>query len=172
MKILLLNGSPRANGNTAAFAEAFCRGAASAGHTVDVKAVAFMKIAPCIACLKCRPNGKNSGKCVVRDDAPAIVESLPEYDMIVFASPVYYWGLTGQLQALITRFYPYGPIPVKKCALIASAGSPYNFDGVITQYLSMCRYFSAEDLGILTFCGPDQKTEKNLKKVEAFAANL
>lgn len=170
MKILVLNGSPRLNGNTAGFVKAFCKGAEEAGNTVDVKVLSTMKIAPCVACGACRSTEER--KCVVRDDAPSITEALPGYDMVVFASPVYYWGFSGQMQSLISRFYTYGPIPVKKFAMILSSGSPNVYDALFAQYKSMLGYFKGEDLGVMTFNGGDQLTEENLKKVEAFGASL
>ena len=169
MKILVLNGSPRRTGNTACFVQAFKEGAESAGNTVDVKALSTMKFGACLACGACR-NG--SGKCVLRDDLAPVIEALPGYDMVVFASPVYYWGFSGQMQAAVTRFYPYGPIPVGKFALILSSGSPNVYDGITAQYKSMVRYFKGESLGEFCFSGADQKTEENIKAIRDFAAGL
>ncbi len=169
MKILVLNGSPRRAGNTAGFVKAFKEGAESAGNTVDVKVLSAMKYGPCISCYGCR-NG--SGKCVQKDDLAPVIEALPDYDMVVFASPVYYWGFSGQMQSAISRFFPYGPIPVHKFALILSSGSPDVYDGILAQYRSMLGYFKGEDLGSFCFNGGDQLTEENLAGVRDFAAGL
>ena len=170
MKILVLSGSPRMTGNTAAFVKAFTEGAESSGNTVDVKVLSTMKYGPCVACDTCRKSAER--KCVQRDDLAPVIDALPGYDALVFASPVYYWGFSGQMQAAVSRFYQYGPIPVKKCAMLLSSGSPDVYDALFAQYKSMLGYFKAEDLGIMTFCGGDQKTAENLAKIREFGASL
>lgn len=88
MKILVLNGSPRPNGNTAAMAAAFAKGARENGHQVDVISVCRKKIAGCLACEYCHK--KDSGherQCVQQDDMQEIYPLLDEAEMIVLASP-------------------------------------------------------------------------------------
>ena len=170
MKILVLNGSPRRNGNTAAFVKAFTEGAESSGNTVDVKVLSTMKYGACLACGTCRSTGVR--KCVQKDDIAPVIESLPGYDLVVLASPVYYWSFSGQMQAAITRFYPYGQVPVRKWAMLLSSGSPDVYDALNVQYKSMLDYFGAEDAGIMTFCGQNQQTDENLAAVKEFGASF
>ena len=103
MKILVLNGSPRPNGNTAAMVGAFAEGARESGHEVTVIPVCQKKIGGCLACEYCHTKGE--GKCVQQDDMQEIYPVLEEAEMIVLASPIYYHSFTGQLQCAINRIY-------------------------------------------------------------------
>lgn len=87
MKILVLNGSPRPRGNTAAMVEAFAEGARESGHEVTVIPVCQKKIGGCLACEYCHTKGE--GKCVQQDDMQEIYPVLEEAEMIVLASPIY-----------------------------------------------------------------------------------
>ena len=121
MNILVLNGSPRPNGNTAAMVDAFLEGAAEKGHQVTVVNVCRKKIAGCLACEYCHT--KEQGKCVQQDDMQEVYPVLEEAEMIVLASPVYYHSFTGQLQCAINRIYALDkPKNLKKAALILSSG--------------------------------------------------
>lgn len=95
MNILVLNGSPRPNGNTAAMVSAFSEGAVENGHQVTVVNVCQKRIAGCLACEYCHTKGNS--KCVQNDDMQEIYPVLEEAEMIVLASPVYYHSFTGQL---------------------------------------------------------------------------
>ena len=103
MKILVLNGSPRPNGNTAAMVDAFVEGAKENGHEIIVVPVCRKKIAGCLACEYCHTKGE--GRCIQQDDMQEVYPVLSEAEMIVLASPVYYHSLTGQLQCAINRIY-------------------------------------------------------------------
>lgn len=103
MNILVLNGSPRPNGNTAAMVDAFAEEARENGHHVTVVLVCQKRIAGCLACEYCHTKG--NGRCVQQDDMQEIYPVLEEAEMIVLASPVYYHSFTGQLQCAINRIY-------------------------------------------------------------------
>ena len=103
MNILVLNGSPRPNGNTAQMINAFREGAVSSGNKVDVINVCRKKIAGCLACEYCHTKG--NGQCVQKDDMQEVYDLLKDAEMLVLASPVYYHGLSGQLKCTIDRFY-------------------------------------------------------------------
>lgn len=171
MKILVLNGSPRVKGNTAGFVAAFKEGAESSGHEVTVFPVAKMKISGCCGCNTCHSE-KNSGKCCHDDDMQEIYPYIDSADLIVFASPVYYWSFTGQMQSAISRFYSKGKPAVPKYAMILSSGSPNVYDALTRQFNDILGFFGAESAGIKTFCGPDQLTEANLAEMKAFGASL
>lgn len=170
MKIAILNGSPRNNSNTTALTEAFAQGAGENGHDVEMLNIGKMDISGCKGCGYCK--GENKGKCIQDDDMQKVYPILAEADMIVFASPVYYFGFTGQMQSAITRFYAPGKPNAKKYALILSSGSENVVNGIIYQYTSMVNYFGGENLGIKKFFGADQKNEKILDEMREFGKNI
>ena len=136
MQILVLNGSPRPHGNTAAMVEAFRKGAEENSHAVIVVNVCQKKIAGCLACEYCHQEGSgHERQCVQKDDMQAIYPLLDEAEMIVLASPVYYHGFSGQLQCAINRIYALDkPKKLKKAALILSSGSDHVYGGAIYEY--------------------------------------
>ena len=170
MKILVLNGSPRKDGNTAALVEAFKEGAESAGNEVKVWNVGTMKIAGCLGCEYCHTKG--AGQCVQKDDMPQLFPDMADSDIVVLASPIYYWSFTGQMQSCISRFYAPGKPAAKKYAMILSSESEGVYDAPISQYKSCISYFGAKDLGIITVAGSQNKSEAALKKVREFGAGL
>ena len=170
MKILVLNGSPHPKGNTKALVEAFAKGAQSAGHEVTECPVGTMNIKGCLGCNYCHTKGE--GACVQKDDMEKVYPALAESDMIVFASPVHYFGFSGQLESAIARFFaPFKP-KATKYALIVSSMSPEVYAGIEGQYKSMVAFFEAEDLGIKEINGDDQTAEATLAELEAFGASI
>lgn len=99
-KVLILSGSPRNGGNSDILCDEFMKGAKEAGNEVEKIRVAAKKIAPCSACYYCRDNG---GKCVHKDDMAEILDKMLEADVIVMASPVYFYSIDAQLKAVIDR---------------------------------------------------------------------
>lgn len=102
-KIVILNGSPRETGNTAALVRAFAQGAESAGHTVTTFFLDGMDIHGCKGCF-----GGHSGRecpCVQKDDMAQIYPAVKACDVVVLASPLYYWGLSGQLKTAFDRLF-------------------------------------------------------------------
>ena len=115
MKILVLTGSPRKNGNSATLADHFINGAKEAGHSVERFDAAFKKVHPCIACNACGMDGP----CVFKDDFEFVRKHIIEADCVVFATPMYYFGISAQLKAVIDRFYAInGSIHVPKKAVL------------------------------------------------------
>lgn len=172
MKILVLNGSPRSNGNTAAMVEAFSEGARSSGHEVVVVNVCQKKIAGCLACEYCHTKG--NGKCIQQDDMQEIYPVLDEAEMIVLASPIYYHSFTGQLQCTINRIYALDkPKNLKKAALIVSSGSDHVYCGAIYEYQnSFLNYLKLEDMGIYSAYGKQNKSPEKLEALRAFGKRL
>ncbi len=169
MNILVLNGSPRAKGNTAYLVDAFKEGAESKGHTVSVMHVGGMKINGCLGCNSCR-NAKNG--CVQNDDMNSVYSAIKTTDMIVFASSVYYWGFTAQMQACLTRFYALGRPDVKKYAMILSSGSPDVYEGIEYAFKSTLGFFGAENCGIKTIAGNNNKTDKAYNELKEFGQSI
>lgn len=172
MNILVLNGSPRANGNTAAMVNAFTSGAKEKGHKVSVVSVCQKKIAGCLACEYCHTAG--NGTCIQQDDMQEVYPLLQEAEMIVLASPVYYHSFTGQLQCAINRIYALDkPHNLKKAALMLSSGSDHVYCGAIYEYQnSFLNYLKLEDMGIYTAYGKLNQSEEKLKELNAFGKSL
>lgn len=171
MKILVLNGSPRPNQNTAALAEAFKEGAVSAGHDVEIIDVAKKKITGCVACEYCHTKG--DGKCIKDDDMAEMIPAIQEADMIVVASPIYYFTMTAQLQACLQRIYCIDhPAKMTQMALLLSSASPGTHDGAIGEYKGMLAYFKAEDKGIVIAVGDENKTPEKLAEARNLGASL
>lgn len=98
-KILILSGSPRKGGNSDLLCDEFMRGATDAGHEVEKIRVQEKKIVPCLACYACRDNGI----CAIKDDMSEIMQKMIDCDVMVLASPVYFYSIAAQLKAVIDR---------------------------------------------------------------------
>ncbi len=101
MKIVVLTGSPRKNGNSAYLAEQFIKGAEEQGHEVFRFDCAFKQVEPCRACNRCGMDGP----CVIKDDFGMVRQHIIDADMVVFATPMYYFGVSAQMKRVIDRFY-------------------------------------------------------------------
>lgn len=101
MKAILINGSPR-KGNTRSALDALERGLANI-NGLEFKEISAAKvhILPCIACKAC----KKVGRCIFDDDTNQIEEDIVSADILIFASPVYWWGLPAQIKLIIDKFY-------------------------------------------------------------------
>ena len=170
MKIAVLNGSPR-KVNTAAMIQAFREGAEAAGHQVEEYHVGKMKIAGCLACEYCHTKG--NGECIQKDDFEKLLPAYKDADMIVFASPVYYFAMTAQMEAAIQRVYCIGkPQKAKKAALLISSGSPGTHNGSVAQFKDYMAYVGIEVAGIITAAGEENKSEGKLNEIREFAKGL
>lgn len=99
-KVLILSGSPRKGGNSDLLCNEFMRGATESGHSVEKINVAEKKVDYCRACYYCRTSG---GKCIINDDMSEILQKMIDADVIVLASPVYFYSVDAQLKAVIDR---------------------------------------------------------------------
>ena len=172
MKNIVLNGSPRPSGNTKAMISAFTEGAERAGHEVTVFDVCRMNIKGCLACEYCHT--KAFRQCVQKDEMQKIYPVLDEAEMIVLASPIYYHGLSGQLQCTINRIYAQGyPKKLKKAMLLLSSGDHGVYDGAIFTYRnSFLEYLHLEDMGIFTAAGDENKSDEMLNRIRKAGAAL
>ena len=172
MKILVLNGSPRPDGNTASMVKAFAEGARESRHEVTIIPICKKRIAGCLACEYCHTKGE--GKCIQQDDMQEVYPVLQEAEMIVLASPVYYHSLTGQLQCAINRIYALDrPKKLKKAALILSSGSDGVYSGAIYEYRkSFLEYLKLLDMGIFTVYGEQNQSEEKLEELRQFGRSL
>ena len=99
-KVLILSGSPRNGGNSDILCDEFLRGAREAGNTVEKIRVAAKKVHPCSGCYYCREHG---GQCAHKDDMADILQKMIDADVLVLASPVYFYSIGAQLKAVIDR---------------------------------------------------------------------
>ena len=171
MNILILQGSPRAEGNTAWMAEEFRSAAEAAGHQVTLVDVAHKKIAGCLACEYC--HNKGNGTCIQKDDMQALYPLMAEAEVLVLASPIYYFTMSAQIQAAIQRLYCVNnPAKVKKMALLLSSYSPDVYDGAISEFRDICNYWKVENLGNVTAKIDEQKTDDIKQKIHELAGKL
>jgi multimeric flavodoxin WrbA len=99
MKVIAISSSPRKGGNSDVLCDEFLRGAAEKGHETKKIRLADKKIAPCLACYNCL----DSHTCVRADDMAEVFEELKAADVIVLASPVYFYSVCGQMKIMIDR---------------------------------------------------------------------
>lgn len=142
MQICLLMGSPRLEGTTARLAEAFAEGARSAGHAVSRIDVAELDVAPCTAgLLEALAEGKN----VDNDDMNRVFDALLDADVVVLATPLYYYGMTAQLKTVIDRLVSKNDAVASRGAralLLAVAAGPDEaaMAPLEAQFRAMCGY--------------------------------
>ena len=98
-RVLIIETSLRKGSNSDMLAEHFARGAQEAGNKVEIVSLKGRKIAFCTGCFACQ----NEGHCVIRDDADEITEKMLESDVIVWATPIYYYEMSGQMKTMIDR---------------------------------------------------------------------
>lgn len=169
MKVLLLNGSPR-RGNTCTALEAVKRGAAEVPDLelaqIDAGEVS---VSPCIACETCGCEGD----CVFDDDTNDVIDAIAEADTLVFASPVYWWGITAQLKAIVDKMYSKcGSLEGtgKKVCLITigeAATEEPQYELIRRQFECICEYLGWELVfsGAYSAAAPDELA-KDSKAVE------
>lgn len=162
MKILVLEGSPHKKGSSNLLADNFIKGAIEKGHEVKVFDTAHSKIGACQGCNACM----STGECIQKDDMTEIKNLILNTDMIVFVSPIYYFGISAQLKTVIDRFYSFNSSIMNKgykSALIVAAWD--NSEQVTSfardHYLGICSYLGFENKGMIIGggCGTPQMTQ-------------
>ena len=149
MKITVITGSPRKNGNTAYLAEQFIKGAKESGHEIFRFDSAFQKVSPCRACNACGMNGP----CVLNDDFDKLLRPrLLDADAVIFVSPMYYFGFSAQLKTVIDRFYAFNgqlqAIPKKAALIMAYADtSERERQAMLAHYRTLLDYLNWRDVG-------------------------
>ncbi len=153
-RIVILVGSVRRNGNTAMLAQKFAEGAAL-NNEVEIISVADHRINPCIGCNSCYTREDN--KCFQDDGMDQIYDRLSKADVLVIASPVYFYGISAQLKCIIDRLHT--PLRytfnIRRLALLLVAANREEglFDPIISQYRSTMGFFGLSDAGIVTVDG-------------------
>lgn len=155
MKIVILNGSAR-KGNTYACVNAFAEGA-KIGNQVEIIETDKVNVSPCKGCGLC----ESTKGCVAKDDSNMVVDKIVAADLVVFASPIYWWGLTAQLKTVIDKCYCKGAfLKNKKIGLILCAGAPTDdveYELIRRQFGEMAEYLSWD----ITFFKPFFAMEKD-----------
>jgi len=150
-KIVILNGSPRRNGNTSALIKAFTEGAESAGHTVTEFFLDSMEIHGCKGCF-----GGHSSKdcpCVQRDGMDKIYPAVKECDVVVLATPLYYWSISGQLRTAIDRLFALEEGDGNllrghdRASTLLMAAEGHGFEDIVLYYDHLMEHLRWKNLG-------------------------
>lgn len=165
-KIVILVGSMRKGGNTDLLAQSFAEGA-SKNNIVELVSVADYSINPCIGCNSCFTRENNL--CFQNDDMTEIYDKLRNADIVAVASPVYFYGISAQLKAVIDRLHTpmRNEFHIKKLALllVGAATLPELFDPIKMQYQLILNFFHLKDLGMVLVRGVKEKGD--ILKTEA-----
>lgn len=189
-QILVIQGGGRPNGNTSQLVDYFVRGAREAGHQAEVVSLLKKEVKGCLGCNACR-YGK---PCIQKDDFNELVPKIKTADLIVFASPLYFWTLSSRIKAFIERFYciaaedsnpplgRYEKYPVKDSALLVTAADDFfwTFEQVTTYYsFAIVNYIGFHDKGMLLAggCGdtngkPQIDKTEHLEEAYLFGKNI
>ena len=164
MKIVVLTGSPHKKGTTALLADRFCEGAASVGHEVTRFDAGLSPVPGCMACDGCRRNGP--APCVRGDAMNELAKELVRADAVVFVTPLYYFGMSAQLKAVVDRFYAVNAdlMGGKRTALLAASADDrdWTMSALVAHYETIARYLKWEDMGhvLATGCSCRADAEK------------
>lgn len=151
MKIVVMTGSPRNGGNSSFLADEFIRGAQENGHEVFRFDCAHKNINPCRACNRCGMNGN----CIFNDDfSKELRPKLIEADMVVFVTPMYYFGFSAQIKRAIDRFYAInGKIKgaAKKTAFLMTYANTADSEAepMRLHYKTLASYLGWKDMGMV-----------------------
>lgn len=165
MKVLVITGSPHKRGTTNLLAEQFIKGAEKAGHEIYRFDAAFKDVHSCTACDICRNTDRG---CIFKDDMEELNPHLLVADAIIFVSPIYYYGITAQIKAVIDRFYATDEDiqGSKKSALLLALadGDSEVIDGAVGSFKRMTDYLRWDNAGVIAALGC--ATVEDIKKTD------
>ncbi|MGI6721039.1 MAG: flavodoxin family protein [Anaerovoracaceae bacterium] len=149
--IVILNGSPRKNGNTAALIQKFTESAQSNGNTVKEFFLDGMDISGCRGCF----GGDNSRECpcVQKDDMAQIYSAFKDCDVVIMATPLYYWNMSGQIRTAVDRLFALEEGDVNllrgngRSSALLMAAEGNGFEDVLTYYDHLMEHLKWENLG-------------------------
>ena len=152
--IIILVGSMRKNGNTARLAQSFADGAVQ-NNNVEIVYVADYNVNPCIGCNSCFTREGN--QCFQGDDMVQIYEKLRNSDIVVIASPVYFYSISAQLKAIVDRLHTpmRNTFHIKELGLllVGAAELPNLFNPILMQYQMVLDFFKLESIGTVLVRG-------------------
>lgn len=129
--VLIISTTPRKGGNSEVIANEFASGAKASGHNVEIVSLHSKKIDYCIGCLTCQ----DTGRCVIADDAEEIAKKMLVVDVVVYATPVYYYSMCGQMKTFLDRMNPLfsADYAFRDIYLIATAADGFDsaMDGTV-----------------------------------------
>lgn len=177
MKILALIGSPRKRSNTDTLVEQILKGCKTKGHTVEKLYLYDYEIAPCIDCRNCK---KGDYVCTINDGMREIYPKMEEADIIIFGTPIYWYGPTGKMKLFIDRMRPYianGKLKGKKGVVVTPSEEGAKACGPLIEmfrmsfdYLGMG--FTGKILVNAYEKGEIRKNKKALTKAYTFGISL
>ncbi len=150
-KIVILNGSPRRKGNTSALVREFTRGAESAGHTVTEFFLNSMDIHGCKGCFGGHSN--RACPCTQNDDMNQIYPEVKDCDVIVLASPLYYWNMSGQIRTAMDRLFALEEGDGNflrghgRASALLMAAEGHGFEDVVLYYEHLMEHLQWKNLG-------------------------
>lgn len=162
--VIVVCGSPRIGGNSEILADEFIKGAKEAGHKIKKIRLAEKQVLPCRGCDHCY---RNNTTCAIDDDMNSFYPDVLAAEVIVFVSPVYYFGFSAQLKAFIDRLYGpdvkgditkamQGGLPQKECVLLMTAADERKsvFDIAVMHFRKIFEYwFMWSNRGIILAAG-------------------
>ena len=174
MKIVIINGSAR-KGNTLRAIDAFIQGA-SKKNEIEIIQPDRLHIAPCKGCGVCQCYKG----CVDQDDTNSTIDKVAAADMILFATPVYWWGMSSQLKLIIDKCYCRGlQLKNKKVGTIVVGGSPVDsiqYELIDKQFGCMAKYLSWDMIFQKSYYATDSdelaKNKDSIKELENIGKNL
>lgn len=179
MRITVITGSPRKGGNSDLLADAFIAGATEAGHSINKYVAADKQINGCIACDTCFSKGT---ACSIADDFNELAALVEDTDMLVFATPLYWFSFPTQIKAALDKFHSFlvggKTLKVQKSVLLCCCGSPdpTSFDGILASYKSIAKHMKWQDEGTILVPGVHTKggitATDALKRAEALGKSL
>ena len=180
MKIIALFGSPRPKGNSARLAQAFLEACQERGAEVTTYQLNKMTYRGCQACMGCKTKAE---ACILEDDMTPVYEAIRGADVLVFASPVYFGELSGQLKLALDRFYAYltpdfaSRLPAgKQWVVFLTQGQPdeTQFADIFSRYEFFMKWLGFGPNHVLRGCGLGGPEDVNqhpqlLQQAEALA---
>lgn len=172
-KVIVVTSSPRKNGNSEILAQSFADGAKSAGNEVKLVAVRDINLKFCTGCMYCNSHDR----CVLDDGMNALYRDFETADVLVFATPVYYYAVCGQLKTLLDRLNPLfvRENKFKDVYLLATAADDDEsaMDGAVKDIQGWVSCFDGVALkGVLRGVGVSEKGEINQTAFPAKACEM
>lgn len=187
MNVISIFGGPRKKGNTAKILNWVEEELKALGHQVERINLSSKKVNGCVGCLKCKDNLNEPG-CVQKDDGTFIIDRMVASDVVIYASPLYYWGFSAKMKALIDRCHCLyrgvcgspehtSYVEGQRQALIVTAADPFenNAEQILTTFQRILVYEKAYSAGELLVCNcttPDELDEEIKAQSIKFANQL
>ncbi|HCY84940.1 MAG TPA: NADPH-dependent FMN reductase [Desulfobacteraceae bacterium] len=186
MKITVLQGSARKKGNTAKVLSWVEQELTSMGHDVESIYLHAKNLKGCMGCGKCKETPESLG-CVQKDDVPGVLDKMVRSQLVIFSSPLYFWGFSAQIKAVIDRTYCLytdantpnhaSLVEGQRQAMVATGAGGYddNAEGMVDAFTRMQKYHKAVNAGTLfidSCTTPDAMGESVQQQAVAFARKI